>query len=104
MEGGFWEKVKAERKWVPTKTVREVLGCPPRVLKQNGHVELFWTEEGVGRFCLPTVTQWWEAVRGSQSHLRTVFPDLGVMADGYGSVCFGDMPLGLVTEEFAEPV
>lgn len=36
--------------------------------------------------------------------MRTVFPDLGVMADGYRSVCFGGMPLGLVTEEFAEPV
>lgn len=30
MEGGFWEKVKVERKWVPTKTVMEVLSCPPQ--------------------------------------------------------------------------
>lgn len=30
MEGGFWEKVRAERKWVPTKIVMEVLGCPPQ--------------------------------------------------------------------------
>lgn len=53
MEGGFWEKVKAERKWVPTKTVMEVLGCPPQsseaerpcrvVLDRGGSWEVLFT-------------------------------------------------------------